>query len=174
MGDTADGTWGSRELGKYIVEKKREEFIYRVKSMGRHTFIDGLLAEVDEMDESCFQPPLGIQENDSVIGEASTYSRKLWAAHHFYARRVEELCVEARYSDPTEAKKITPQVFIAGNKRDLLAGLAWMCLRTDADHWVQDVGVRRGWKIVNPTAPGKTNWRGRLSHFFGQAGGEDE
>lgn len=136
--------------------------------MDRHPYLEILLMEVEQMDDGSFQPPIDPVKDDKVIGEASPYTRKVWATAQYYAKHVEELALEARYSQPAEAKKMAPQVFEACQKRDVLSAIAWLLSRADADFWRGNIGVRRGWKLTRPNATSHQNFLDKIKGMFEQ------
>jgi hypothetical protein len=136
--------------------------------MERHVYLEVLLMEVEQMDENSFQPPIETLKDDKVVGEASPYTRKVWATAQYYARHVEELAVESRYSQPEEAKRMAPQIFEACQKRDLLAALGWLLARADAEYWKGNIGVRRGWQLTRPNAKSHQGFYDKIKGMFGE------
>lgn len=70
----------------------------------RPKFLVELLAEIDAFDADLFKPnlPVSKESQDTVIGTASPWLRKVYALGRYYSRQIRLIAVDREYENTDE------------------------------------------------------------------------
>ena len=133
----------------------------------RSKFIVDLLAEVDAMDESLFPSTYAVEPKDTVVGEASPWTRKLFALMRMYSRELKQLKVEIEF-DRTQGDQYKARYAEIDKKVDTLAEILWGSIRSDFQIWTADsIGMRANWKIVTTREDHQQSFKRFLGGILG-------
>ncbi len=133
----------------------------------RPKFIVDLLAEVDAFDESLFPSNYKIESSDTVIGDASPWTRKLFALMRMYHRELKQLKVEMEF-DESQGEQYQGRYVEIDYKVDTLKQILWGCVRADFQIWTaQSVGFRTNWKVVTTKQDGEQSFKRFLGGILG-------
>lgn len=115
----------------------------------RSVFINNLLGEVDKVDPEMFPIMEEVGNEDTLIGEMSIYSRKLYALSQFYSREVERIEVEVKYASPEAKEKLKSLMNQHTSKVVVMRNIMFASIREDLGlYGFEHTGMRAGWKVV--------------------------
>jgi hypothetical protein len=133
----------------------------------RPKFLIDLLAEVDGFDESLFPSTYKIESGDTVVGDATLWTRKAWALMRMYDRELKQLRVEMEF-DPSQGEQYRGRYMEIDHKVDTLKQILWSCVRAEFNLWTaRSIGFRSDWKVISSKEDGQETFKRFLGGILG-------
>lgn len=133
----------------------------------RPKFLVDLLTEVDGCDASLFPPTNPAKPDEKVVGELSSWTRKLFALGRYYDKQARLLTVEYD-CDSVEKMQEHPEIAESALKHRALQELLWFLICAELALWNGNgVGVRTGWTVVEPKTDDEPASLKALRKLFG-------
>lgn len=126
--------------------------------------LEDLLEEVRQIPEDqLLDEPVDVQENEIVLGELSPIQKRIltWVMmkEREYSHIAGALLAGTARDDTPEAIQCSK----AGAMKAVIIPWLFASIRNDLNSWNSDIGIRKGWKVVefkNPPDPVEEFFRG--------------
>jgi hypothetical protein len=109
--------------------------------------LKALLDEITNADPEMLPPPGKKEAGDKHLGFVTDeYIKKVFSLNHFYRREAQRLQIdiEATGEDP----KLSPEYNQYKQRMETLLEMFWFLLRSHGNFWGNDIGIRKGWEVV--------------------------
>ena len=109
--------------------------------------LEDLLAEIDNCDPELLPPPNPVDKGEKQVGILEDeYIRKVFSLNNFYLREGKRLQIDLECSG--EDLKSHGELHMIKQKYETLLEMFWYLLRAQFDLWKGDIGIRKGWVVV--------------------------
>lgn len=109
--------------------------------------LKALLDEISNADPEMLPPPSKKESGDKHLGFVTDeYTKKVFSLSHFYRREAQRLQVDIEATG--ENPKLNPDFNQYKQRQDTLLEIFWLVLRASVNIWGVDIGIRKGWEIV--------------------------
>jgi hypothetical protein len=109
--------------------------------------LKALLEEIDNADPEMLPPPAKKEPGDKHLGFLTDdYIKKVFSLNHFYRREAQrmQIDIEATGEDP----KASPDYNQFKQRQEVLLEMFWFLMRSTMNIWGTDIGIRKGWEVV--------------------------
>jgi hypothetical protein len=109
--------------------------------------LKALLDEISNADPEMLPPPSKKESGDKHLGFVTDeYIKKVFSLNHFYRREAMRLQVDIQATG--EDPKTSPEYNQFKQRQDTLLEMFWFLLRSAMNAWGNDIGIRKGWEVV--------------------------
>jgi hypothetical protein len=117
------------------------------------TWVEALLAEVQEFDFKMFPPTGKIKKGETVLGSCPENAKPLFSLAQYYLRECQRIKLEAEYQPGGMSKDDQVRFKQMDQKNDALMELFWGMVYDGLGIWgTRGIGVREEWKIIETKA----------------------
>ena len=106
-----------------------------------------LLDEISNADPEMLPPPSKKESSDRHLGFVTDdYIKRVFSLSCFYRREGQRLQIDLEAAG--EEPKQSPDYNMHKQRHDTLMEIFWFLLRSQIDIWGVDIGIRKGWEVV--------------------------
>lgn len=112
------------------------------------TFLKLLPLELSGIKEF-IEPSFKTESGDHVVGDMSDADKRLHTLGHLLEKDAAQYQLDAHYcNDPVRKEELEAKAHELKMKSGILTGLMWISIRDELGLWDKNIGVRKGFTVV--------------------------